>query len=280
MSNLNDKALLVNLKISQWTARKYDKKATQEVINNHGASDKIGRFNKSLLQGDVFKRIGQIATAAREFHYDHTLPWLDNGLRVLPVTAYETYTDGLRRLKDDFDRAVREFVREYPALKAEAKIALNGLYRESDYPVDVESRYRFDTVFAPVPSGDDFRVHLPDDEIHEIARQAEERLLEAEQVAIRDIWDRLRDAVGKLVSKLNDEKGIFRDTLITNVHDLIDVLPLLNLGDDPSLDRVIADLRASVSIDPQSLREDQGLRKQTASRARDILKDIDSKLGL
>ena len=42
--NLNDRALLVQLTISQWSARKLDKRATKEVAQNHGAIDaEIGR---------------------------------------------------------------------------------------------------------------------------------------------------------------------------------------------------------------------------------------------
>ena len=47
--NLNDRALLVQLNVSQWTARKYDKSASKEVTTAHGASSAAGRFNKSLL---------------------------------------------------------------------------------------------------------------------------------------------------------------------------------------------------------------------------------------
>ena len=45
---LSDKALLVQLSISQWTARKYDKRATEQVNNANNAAMTAGRYNKSL----------------------------------------------------------------------------------------------------------------------------------------------------------------------------------------------------------------------------------------
>jgi len=36
--NLNDRALLVQLSISQWTARKFDKRVTRDVASSHGTT--------------------------------------------------------------------------------------------------------------------------------------------------------------------------------------------------------------------------------------------------
>ena len=39
---LSDKALLVQLNISQWTARKYDKKATEQVAATYNSAVQAG----------------------------------------------------------------------------------------------------------------------------------------------------------------------------------------------------------------------------------------------
>ena len=49
MTHLSDKALLVNLSIKQWTAKKLDKRASVEIAKIHGADSRAGRYNKSLL---------------------------------------------------------------------------------------------------------------------------------------------------------------------------------------------------------------------------------------
>ena len=41
---LSDKALLVQLNISQWTARKYDKRATEQVAQQNGSASQAGRY--------------------------------------------------------------------------------------------------------------------------------------------------------------------------------------------------------------------------------------------
>jgi len=73
--NLNDRALLVQLNVSQWTARKYDKSASKEVTTAHGANQAAGRFNKSLLpMNDKLDNIHKKTTLIRTKYYDNTLP--------------------------------------------------------------------------------------------------------------------------------------------------------------------------------------------------------------
>ena len=72
---LNDKALLVQLTVSQWTARKYDKKVTEQIATQHDTVIEAGRYNKSLLPlNDYLGNIHQKTTAIRKEYYENTLP--------------------------------------------------------------------------------------------------------------------------------------------------------------------------------------------------------------
>jgi hypothetical protein len=51
--DLHTRAMLVSLRISAWSARKYDKKISLEVAANHGASADAGRYNKYLMPADA-----------------------------------------------------------------------------------------------------------------------------------------------------------------------------------------------------------------------------------
>jgi len=48
---------------------------------------------------------------------------------------------------------------------------------------------------------------------------------------------------------------------------LVDVLPKLNVTGDPELERLAADVRASLLVDPQELRESESVRNETAKAA-------------
>ncbi|MDA3813714.1 MAG: hypothetical protein PF570_05610, partial [Candidatus Cloacimonetes bacterium] len=111
--SLNDKAMLVYLNISIWTARKYDKKISTEVENKYGA-DEAGRYNKILIAKKNLSNIQKIISSARAFHYENTLPWSDNGGRLLPSANYFGYVKAIQCFKDDFEREVINFLRVYP----------------------------------------------------------------------------------------------------------------------------------------------------------------------
>src|SRR5512138_3929903 len=140
---LTEKAMLVRLSISQWTARRHDAQATREVIENHKASSDAGRFNKALVDPEALRPIQKIANEARTFHYAQTLPWGDDDSRILPAENYLEYTKAVRDLSDRFDQAARGFAGEYPALIERARVALNGLFRAADYPAGDDILRRF-----------------------------------------------------------------------------------------------------------------------------------------
>jgi hypothetical protein len=58
-----------------------------------------------------------------------------------------------------------------------------------------------------------------------------------------------------------------RDSVVTNLVKLVDVLPKLNVTADPELERLAAEVRASLVVDPQELRKSESVRTETAKQA-------------
>ena len=281
MSNLNEKAMLVLLNVSQWTARKYDKRATKQVADNNQATGDVGKFNKLLIQGDDFRRIGQIVNQARDYHYKHTLPWDNNGQRILPIVGFDSYRQGMNGYMADFNSAVSNFVAKYPELKNMAQRVLGSLYRADDYPVDVAQRFNFSVELMPVPDSGDFRVALGEDEIADISAKIECKVKSAESKAKREIADRIHKALSHAVNKLQDVEEIFRDSLIGNIKELSETLPLLNMDNDPVITQLAEDLRDKIGNKlPSELRNYPERRIQVANDAKALLDDIDKRLGL
>ena len=70
----HEKYLLVALRCSKWSARKFDPKATQEVVDTHNAASDVGRFNKMLLSKVYINPVHSAFAAARAQHDKLTLP--------------------------------------------------------------------------------------------------------------------------------------------------------------------------------------------------------------
>lgn len=285
-ANIHGRAMLVRLSVSVWTARKYDRKVTDEVNKQHAAGKDAGRFNKHLFGGkDSSKSHAAVvaaASAARTAHYANTLPWADEGWRLLPTANYFEYTETIRKTKAAFETAVAEFMAEYPDLRENARRLLNGMYKEEDYPTasKLASAFACSTEFAPVPAAGDFRLDLPADKLGEIEESTTARVQRATADAMRDAWGRLASVVEKLGERLSEPDAIFRDSLIGNVSEMTSILTRLNITDDPALEGMRARVEERLAnLNPDSLRTNKKLRAAVAKEADDILKSMSGLYG-
>lgn len=273
--NLNDRALLVQLNISQWTARKYDKRATKDVAAMHNATEAAGRYNKALLpMNDYLDNVQKKATQIRTRYYQNTLPWAMDGTQMLPSANYLSFMTDFRKQKSEWEYTVSLFLENYDYMKDQAKRILGSLYVESDYPseLEVQTKFKMDMAVFPVPSTD-FRVQLSNDELNHIRGDLEARLATAQQTAVREVWDRLFDKVKHIADKLADPSAIFRDSMLENAREICDLLPRLNFTDDPNLEMMRAEVEAKLaSHHPDALRNNLDLRQDTALEAADIMK--------
>lgn len=268
---LQDSAMLAALNISQWSARKHDRNVSNEVDEKHGAKDG-GRYNKLLVDKAALEPPNQIAGAARQHLYKVTLPWGDNGERLLPAALFMEFSQEMQQFRLEFEKRVRYFIAEYPVLKSNARARLGSLYDPNDYPGEDEiaSKFGFAVAITPVASADDFRVNLNREYVESIKADITQRMQERQTQAVKECWGRIRKVVTNMHERLKDEKAVFRDSLIDNARELIDVLPALNLTNDPELTNVAAELQ-TLLIPPNRLRQDKRLRADTAAKADAIL---------
>lgn len=279
--NIQDRAMLISLSIKSWTATKHDKNASREVANTHHSDVTMGRYNKQLVCKDAMERLKKIQGAARTEHYRRTLPWAEDGSRILSSAGYFDYSQAMRKFNDEWTDAVREFVTDYPRFVNEARSRLNGLFRESEYPApfSIESKFSFGYNVFPMPSGDDFRVELGDAETARIQAEIQANVDATLEQAMSDVWDRMKDAVTRMVERLrayapsvHGTANPFRDSLVENIRDLVNLIPSLNITSDRRISEFSARLENELlQYNAQTLRDNQYAREETASRAENIL---------
>jgi hypothetical protein len=279
MSGLQERALLVQLSISQWSARKFDRKVTKEVADSHGVSTAAGRYNKALLpMSNLLDAVHKKATQIRTDYYQQTLPWGIDGTQVLPTANYVRFMSEFRRLRNDWELLVNKFVSDYPRLKEQAKISLGPLFNDSDYPhpSEIRDKFRMDMAVFPMPTSD-FRVSISSDELSRIQQDVEERVTAAQSQAMQEVWQRLFNKVQHMAEKLADPKAIFRDSMVENARELCELLPRLNFADDPKLEEMRQEVEVKLAKHhPDSLRNDPILRRDTAEEARRIMAQMGS----
>lgn len=279
---LSDKALLVQLNVSQWTARKLDKKATDLVAQASNTGNHAGRYNKSLLpMNEYLDNVHKKTTLIRKEYYHNTLPWGIDGTMILPTDNYLDFMAKFRQYKSEWEMLVDNFLVAYPQLQLNAQRYLGDLYNPNDYPSADVLRHKFsmDMTVLPVPSND-FRVGIDEQELADIQQQVEARVQQSTKVAMQEAWQRLYDKVKSMAERLSDTKAVFRDTLVTNIQDVCDVLKRLNVTGDEDLENMrlmVEDTLANNN--PESLRLDLDLRKKKSSEAKDILDRMGAFMG-
>lgn len=280
--SLTEKAMLISLNVGAWTARKYDAKVTEKINTKYNAGTDAGRYNKVLIVGEHLKAIGQLDNQIRTFHYERTLPWGDNNQRVILNKGYAEYSDTMRKWKEERSKLIYELISAFPGYVEDAKVRLGRMFNQNDYPNqnEIERKFYFDFSVMPIPSSDDFRVSLNAGEVDRIRQDIERRIQQSISGAMRDLFARLQKVVSHMVEKLGDKKGIFRDSLVENVCELMNILPALDLVDDPEFDKIKADIEEKLcKFSAADLREDPKARKVVAKDAAVVLSDIESAMS-
>ncbi len=280
---LGERAMLVSLSVSIWSARKHDARISDKVAAEHGADRSMGRYAKHLIPRDLLAAVTAANTALREHHNLNTLAWGDDGTRILPAANYLGYQAQQQTLEDAFDRAVLDFVASYPAYVETARTALNGLFDPRDYPApaQINGKFAVRRHVLPVAQPDDFRVQLDDAQVARIRAEIEARNAELVANANRDLWQRVQEVTSRLVERLSafqvDPKtgsriNPFRDSLIENIRALLEIMPRLNITGDARIEQVRQDLAGQVARhDPEALRANDVLRAEVVDAAGGIL---------
>jgi len=279
---LSDRALIVKLTISQWSARKYDKRASEQVAAANGTTAEVGRYNKLLLpMNDGLKQIMAASNALRKHVYDNTLPWAHDGQFILPTTRYLGFVDKYRTLKGEFDSLASQFIADYARVKDSAKQSLGSLYNEADYPdaASLREKFKVDLELGPVPSND-FRVNIADDELSRIQQDVTSRVEAAQTQAMKAAWSRLYERVEHMSTMLTKDNPRIHDSMVEHIRDLCGTLTDLNLTDDPNLEAMRQEVERSLgTVSVTDLRNDKTARAETAETAANIMAKMGAFMG-
>lgn len=275
-------AMMVELNISCWTARKLDKKVSEEVDSAKNTKVKAGNYHKHLLAGNPhLDAVVKYAAKVRLWNTQQTIPWSDSGSRI--VTMENLFNGGYKRQLDDhkieFDRLAANFINVYPTLISAAAFQLGDLFDRDEYPeVDtLEKKFKFNYSLIPIPTAGDFRIEIGEQAKAELVAQYEAAFNERLNNAMRDVWDRLYDCLSHMSERLaSDDEGkrkVFHGTLLTNATELISLLTRLNVTNDPKLEQARRDLQAAlVDTDISALKDSDYVRENVKAKVDDILK--------
>ena len=277
--SISSSAMLVELNISLWTGRKFDKSVSQDIDAQKHTTTRAGNYHKNLIADEPnFQAVNKFGGMSRTYHYEVTMPWSDSGLRLLTTPLYFDYQKEMTGREQEFYRLRDVAISDWDNMINRARIKLGDLFNAEDYPHqdEIADKYRFSIRYTPVPEVGDWRVDVGNEAVRSLQDSYAEHYQSNLNQAYKNVWDRTYKVLSDMSTKLDgSSKQIFRDTLVTNVRDMIDLLDKFNITNDDKMRRAKVKLQdVMLGITPDALREDDDLRLDTKSKVDSLLKEF------
>lgn len=280
---VRESALLAQVSISVWAAKRSDKEASERLTSDANASRRAASVTINLLAGaeENIKAVTGAFEAVRSLHYSYTLPWVSDphasrqkGPRLLPHLLFDQYLGALSRQKREAQALLDAW--DFDADVARAKPNLGSLTR-ADYPAadEVKRSFRIHMEFEPIAEGTQFK-GLPDLAVERLSRALDIRQQRMVEEAQKALWKEARERVAHVVDQFGDaERKLYQSTL-DNTRELLTLLPGWNLAGSPEVDEVVQDIKNMLDgVGIEDVRKNSNTRQDVAENARRVLEKLD-----
>jgi hypothetical protein len=279
VKSIASSAMLVELSISLWTARKIDKKVSNDVDISNSTLTKAGNYRKNLLAGDQsLPAIGKLAGLIRTYHMSVTSPWNDSGQRLLTTAYFLAYKNEMARLEGEYWKLVNQFLPEYGLKISAAAFQLGGLFNRDEYPdVDqVQHKFGMSVRYSPVPDSGDFRVDIGQEAINDLKDEYDRLYTYNLAKVTQDAWDRLHKVLTQLSFGLrtdeNGKQGKIFTSVVDSAKDLCDLLTHFNVNNDTQLETMRVQLENTLyGIDAKDIKDSDYVRGITKHAVDEML---------
>jgi hypothetical protein len=279
MSSITDSMLVINFSTGTWSARKAEQDAQLHIAEAYGNRRDAAKVYKNLMKCDELDAWRKNRDQARQCVNLYTTPYLNDGERLIPLKLFDRFIQEFRQYDQAAPELRKAFLDAYPERCKEQAQILGKLYRESDYPSveSIANKFRFEVDFYPPrPDARDFRADLEDEYVEKVKESLTETLNETHNVVLNECLDRILNCVEKWYERVADEDKVLHESvMVTGVQELVELLPSLNVTDDPDITRLTSQMKLMLSsFDLEELRYDYDVRAEATRLSSKLLQDI------
>lgn len=283
MDRLCDSNKLVKL-VCRCPGGKVRVRGAEDLIMDHYHVQDRSRAAVSVnaYMNDDLRNIGKCQADLRTWHYDHSVPWDESGYRMTHNSCLTELDDLYNKAQVEMSALVSTFLDNYERDLPSQKIKLGQLYDMVRFPrrEHFRDRFKIERMELPVPSpGEDPRAGWSDDQKKEYQLHVEEQQRMSINGALINIASRISDEVGHVYEKTSGytgaKRGAFRDSTIENCQRLADLIPALNINNDPTIEAIRVAINDKVcKYKPDEIRKDKGKLDEVRAASADILERI------
>jgi hypothetical protein len=192
---------------------------------------------------------------------------------MMKASFYGEFRSRLVEFSRELDLCKAQLKKEYPSYVEAAREKLNGMFVAENYP-DVriiDSKFGMSVDFQPVVAPGDFRLEL-DAELMKTLQDQHTKSFQESQVAMtKELWNRVYNTVLR-AAKLANGKAKIYDSLFSDLDELAEALPSLNMLDDPEVDKMAKAIREELGgRDAHIIRVDPAERIDMAAKAQKMI---------
>jgi hypothetical protein len=255
-----------------------------QAADTFGAEGAFLSAGKKLLdtKHEKFKAVTAVKGRIISLWKSMSLPYPEPGIRLIRQDQIETFDSKMQSFKQELDEAVEQLDRHYEQLKSAARNRLGSLYNPADYPVSLRGLFSVTHDFPSVEPPQYLAELSPDlyqQECERVAARFDEAVRLAEQAFMEELQELVAHLTERLTGQVDGKPKVFRDSVVGNLTEFFQRFRQLNVRSNDQLDGLVAQCQQIVrGVEPQSLRDDQGVRQHVVQQLSQVENVLDSLL--
>ena len=255
-----------------------------QAAESFGAEGSFLNAGKRLLdtRHRRYRAVTAVKSRTQAYWRSVSLPFPEPGIRLIRQDSVDSFQQQMTRFQGQLREAVQSLEDQYLELKHSAQRRLGELYNESDYPASLLGLFDVTWDFPSVEPPQHLQQLSPElyeEECRRVSARFEDAVALAEQAFVEE----LSSLVGHLTERLSGHDDgkpkIFRDTAVGNLREFFERFQSLNVRSNDQLEDLVQQCQATVGgVQPQSLRDDQSLRRRVATELSAVQSVLDGLL--
>lgn len=251
-----------------------------EAAEPFGTDARFLSAGKRLLDisHPAYKAVTAVRGRVLAYWKSQSLPYPEPGVRLIRQDKIDGFAAKMREFQEELAEAVETLDRRYNELKATARQRLGSLYNSGDYPESLRGMFAVEFDFPSVQPPDYLQQLNPalyEQECQRVQARFDEAVRLAEEAFTAELAKLVSHLTERLSGSEDGRPRIFRDSVIENLTEFFARFRQLNVRSSEQLDQLVADAQRIIrGVEPQVLRDNQGLRQHVAtemSRVQSVL---------
>ncbi len=254
------------------------------AADSFGAEGNFLSAGKKLLDTThpAFKAVTAVRGRIVSLWKSMSLPYPEPGIRLIRQDDIDTFNTKMESLQQELAEAVLGLDRHYFELKSAARDRLGSLYNPDDYPASLTGLFQVSWDFPSVEPPhylQELNPELYRQECERVAARFDEAVRLAEQAFIEELQQLVAHLTERLTGQTDGKPKVFRDSAVNNLTEFFQRFQQLNVRSNDDLDQLVTQCQSIVrGVEPQSLRDNQGIRQQVAAGLSQVENVLDSLL--